>query len=55
MTRVRPVIMAGGSGTRLWPSSRQDFPKQLASTQGERSMLQEAAARVGSSEFAAPI
>ena len=55
MTRVRPVIMAGGSGTRLWPSSRQDFPKQLASTLGERSMLQEAAARVGSSEFAAPI
>jgi mannose-1-phosphate guanylyltransferase/mannose-6-phosphate isomerase len=55
MTRVRPVIMAGGSGTRLWPSSRRDFPKQLASTLGRRSTLQEAAARVGSSEFAAPI
>ena len=55
MTHVRPVIMAGGSGTRLWPSSRRDFPKQLASTLGERSMLQEAVARVGSSEFAAPI
>lgn len=55
MTRVRPVIMAGGSGTRLWPSSREEFPKQLASTLGQRSTLQETAARVGSSEFAAPI
>lgn len=47
--------MSGGSGSRLWPLSRQTFPKQLLPIVGERSMLQETAARVGGPEFAAPI
>jgi ribose/xylose/arabinose/galactoside ABC-type transport system permease subunit len=34
------LIMAGGSGTRLWPLSRQDRPKQTLRLVGERSMLQ---------------
>ncbi len=34
------TIMAGGSGTRFWPASRKQFPKQLLSLVGERSMLQ---------------
>ncbi|MDO4627971.1 MAG: mannose-1-phosphate guanylyltransferase [Planctomycetia bacterium] len=34
------IIMAGGSGTRLWPESRKNFPKQLMTLQGERSFLQ---------------
>ena len=33
------VIMAGGSGTRLWPESRRDRPKQLLNLQGDRSMI----------------
>ncbi len=34
------IIMAGGAGTRLWPESRKNFPKQLMTLQGERSFLQ---------------
>ncbi|HMO12803.1 MAG TPA: mannose-1-phosphate guanylyltransferase [Pirellulaceae bacterium] len=34
------TIMAGGSGTRFWPASRQSFPKQLLALTGERTMLQ---------------
>lgn len=43
---IRPVILSGGSGTRLWPMSRESFPKQLHNLFGERSLLQETAARV---------
>ncbi len=55
MVVVRPVIMSGGSGTRLWPLSRQSFPKQLLPIVGDRSMLQETAARVSGTEFAPPL
>lgn len=37
---ILPVVMAGGSGTRLWPLSRQRFPKQFLTLDGEHSMLQ---------------
>ena len=47
--------MCGGAGARLWPFSRQTFPKQLLPVVGERSMLQETAARVTSADFAAPL
>jgi len=51
---VVPVIMSGGSGTRLWPLSRKSYPKQLLPlTGGKYSMLQETALRV--KEFGAPI
>jgi mannose-1-phosphate guanylyltransferase/mannose-6-phosphate isomerase len=38
--RVQPVILAGGSGTRLWPLSRQQFPKQLIELMGAESLLE---------------
>ena len=41
-----PVIMAGGSGSRLWPMSRSQYPKQLLKLTSERSMLQETAHRI---------
>ena len=41
-----PVILAGGSGTRLWPLSRKNFPKQFLRLQGESSLLQQTMARV---------
>ena len=53
---VRPVILAGGSGMRLWPLSRETFPKQLSSLVGDRSLLQTTVARVhGKPGFGRPI
>ena len=49
---IRPVILCGGAGTRLWPVSRQSFPKQLLPVTGERSLLQETAARLSGGMFA---
>jgi mannose-1-phosphate guanylyltransferase / mannose-6-phosphate isomerase len=43
---LQPVIMAGGSGTRLWPLSRAGYPKQFLVLSGNRSLLQQAAARL---------
>lgn len=37
---ITPVIMAGGSGTRLWPLSRSNYPKQFLKLSGEHTMLQ---------------
>src|SRR5207245_10197103 len=44
---VHPVIMAGGSGTRLWPLSRAQYPKQFLVLQGNRSLFQQAVTRLG--------
>jgi mannose-1-phosphate guanylyltransferase/mannose-6-phosphate isomerase len=44
--QVQPVIMAGGSGTRLWPLSRAGFPKQFLVLSGKTSLFQQAAARL---------
>jgi mannose-1-phosphate guanylyltransferase/mannose-6-phosphate isomerase len=46
--KVQPVILAGGSGTRLWPISRGDYPKQLLQLDDEQTMLQRAATRLNS-------
>jgi mannose-1-phosphate guanylyltransferase/mannose-6-phosphate isomerase len=43
---IQPVVMAGGSGTRLWPLSRAQFPKQFLVLQGNRSLFQQAAQRL---------
>jgi mannose-1-phosphate guanylyltransferase/mannose-6-phosphate isomerase len=45
---VLPVIMAGGSGTRLWPLSRAGFPKQFLVLSGNQSLFQQAVQRVES-------
>ncbi len=53
---IHPVILSGGSGTRLWPLSREHHPKQLLSLLGGRTMLQETACRLdGLEDIAAPI
>ena len=41
-----PIIMAGGSGTRLWPLSRSNYPKQFLKLHGENTMLQETISRL---------
>ena len=46
MSNVIPVVLSGGSGTRLWPLSREKYPKQLLPLVGEKTMLQETVARL---------
>ena len=43
---IQPVILSGGAGTRLWPMSRQEFPKQLLPLAGAVSMIRDTLARV---------
>jgi mannose-1-phosphate guanylyltransferase/mannose-6-phosphate isomerase len=55
MTLV-PVILSGGAGTRLWPLSRELLPKQLLALTGERTMIQDTAARLaGFPDATAPV
>jgi mannose-1-phosphate guanylyltransferase/mannose-6-phosphate isomerase len=50
-----PIILSGGSGTRLWPLSRELYPKQLLPLVGKGTMLQETLARLQGTDAAAPI
>jgi len=53
---IIPVLMCGGTGTRLWPLSRESFPKQFLPIHGELTLFQQTAKRVSyRSEFAPPI
>ncbi len=46
---LQPVILCGGSGTRLWPLSREQYPKQLLALSGDQTLLQATACRVEAS------
>ena len=52
---VVPVVLAGGSGTRLWPLSRADYPKQFLALRGERSLLQQTVLRARACCDGAPV
>ena len=55
MSKVYPVLLAGGAGTRLWPLSRKSYPKQFSKLVGETTLFQASAQRLTSSgilEFA---
>ncbi|SIT39396.1 mannose-1-phosphate guanyltransferase [Paraburkholderia ribeironis] len=53
--KVHPVILAGGSGTRLWPMSREQHPKQLIGLLGEESLLQSTTRRLDGLEAGYPL
>jgi len=46
LTTISPVILCGGSGTRMWPLSRENYPKQFLDLMGQRSLLQDTVVRV---------
>ena len=51
-----PIILSGGSGTRLWPLSRKNFPKQFLALSGDSSLFQQTVARTRSlAGIASPI
>jgi len=52
---LTPVILSGGAGTRLWPLSRELYPKQLLALTGERTMLQQTALRLSGLAAASPV
>ena len=55
MSQIVPVVLCGGSGSRLWPASRESFPKQFLALTGEISLFQDTLKRVVGPGFDAPI
>ncbi|WP_199489585.1 mannose-1-phosphate guanylyltransferase/mannose-6-phosphate isomerase [Pseudotabrizicola alkalilacus] len=54
-TIIHPVLLCGGSGTRLWPLSRKSFPKQFSRLTGEESLFQGAVRRLIGAGFSEPL
>ena len=52
---ITPVLLCGGSGTRLWPLSRKSYPKQFVPLVGAESLFQASAQRLAGDGFAAPV
>jgi len=46
MSKIFPVILAGGHGTRLWPASRKSYPKQFSDSFGNATLFQRSALRL---------
>ena len=55
MTQITPVLLAGGSGTRLWPLSRKSYPKQFTKLVGEQSLFQASANRLSGPDYTPPV
>lgn len=54
-SQIIPVILCGGSGTRLWPLSRRSYPKQFVQLTGPTTLFQQTLARASGPGFAAPV
>jgi mannose-1-phosphate guanylyltransferase/mannose-1-phosphate guanylyltransferase/mannose-6-phosphate isomerase len=52
---ITPILLCGGSGTRLWPLSRKSYPKQFVQLLGEETLFQASARRLSGPDFAAPL
>ena len=55
MAQIVPVVLCGGSGSRLWPASRESYPKQFLAFTGDDSLFQETLKRVRGPGFGDPI
>ena len=55
MTEIHPVLLSGGSGTRLWPLSRKSYPKQFVPLVGEETLFQASARRLSGPGYAPPL
>ncbi|WP_050929905.1 mannose-1-phosphate guanylyltransferase/mannose-6-phosphate isomerase [Aestuariivita boseongensis] len=55
MKQITPVLLCGGSGTRLWPLSRKSYPKQFVPLVGEETLFQASAKRLSGQGFGAPM
>ena len=54
MSKILPVIMCGGAGTRVWPESRESLPKQFIPLVGDRSTFQSIVSLLGDRTIFAP-
>lgn len=52
---ITPILLCGGSGTRLWPLSRKSYPKQFLPLIGDKTLFQASVERLTGPEFAAPV
>ncbi len=52
---ISPVLLCGGSGTRLWPLSRKSFPKQFTEIMGSESLFQSSVRRVSGEGYQSPV
>ena len=52
---ITPILLCGGSGTRLWPLSRKSYPKQFVPLTGDKTLFQASAERLSGPEFAPPV
>ena len=52
---ITPILLCGGSGTRLWPLSRKSYPKQFSRIMGEESLFQASARRLSGAGYGAPL
>ncbi len=55
MSMITPVLLCGGSGTRLWPLSRKSYPKQFVPLVGETTLFQASVTRLSGEGYAAPL
>ncbi|WP_164860922.1 mannose-1-phosphate guanylyltransferase/mannose-6-phosphate isomerase [Parasedimentitalea marina] len=54
-TKITPVLLCGGSGTRLWPLSRKSYPKQFSPLLGDTTLFQASAQRLAGDGYGAPL
>jgi mannose-1-phosphate guanylyltransferase/mannose-6-phosphate isomerase len=55
MSKITPLLLCGGSGTRLWPLSRKSFPKQFSALNGGKTLFQQAISRLSGEIYNRPV